>query len=149
MTPGPMTPGPDQGPAFGTPNLVFAAGIWRIIRSQGEFYLWTDSGNTAIQITLDSNGWWGLRRYGDEKIVWSSGKTHNDPFYDRPWLRPQSADFPIATAAYQGRSQWGVTYLDIGNDQIRITLTDRGEIQLDTRTPTIVFRTGRGEMVTF
>ena len=144
------TPGPPTHiPAFGTPNVVFVVGVWRIIRSQGEFYLWTEDGDTAIQITLDSNGWWGLRRRADERIVWSSGKTRNDPFYDRPWLRAPGATYAISDAAYQDRSKWGVTYLDIANDRIRIALTDRGEIQLESRTPTIVFRTSRGEIVNF
>jgi hypothetical protein len=147
--PAPMPGPPTHTPAFGTPNVVFVVGIWRIIRSQGEFYLWTDNGDTAIQITLDSNGWWGLRRRADERIIWSSGKSRNDPFYDRPWLRAPGATYPISDATYQDRSQWGVTYLDIANDWIRITLTDRGEIQLDARTPAIVFRTSRGEIVNF
>ncbi len=141
--------GPDRGPAFGTPNIVFTAGSWSIIRSQGEFYLWTGNGDTAIQITLDSNGWWGLRRGWDERIVWSSGKTKADPFYDRPWQRPPSTSYPISSTAYQGPSRWGTTFLDIGNDQIRITLTDRGVIQIDARSSRIVFTTSRGVRVDF
>jgi hypothetical protein len=144
-TPGP----PTHTPVFGTPDVVFAVGVWRMMRHQGEFYLWTDNGDTAIQITLDSNGWWGLRRRAEERIVWSSGKTRSDPFYDRPWLRAQGAIHAVSNAAYEGRSQWGVTYLDIANDRIRITLTDRGEIQLDSRRPMILFRTSRGEIVNF
>jgi hypothetical protein len=109
ITPGPTAPGPGRTPAFGTPDVVFVAGIWRIIRSRGEFYLWTDNGDTAIQITLDSNGWWGLRRGTLERIVWSSGKTRVDPFYDRPWQRATGATFPTSSAAHQGPSRWGTT----------------------------------------
>jgi hypothetical protein len=148
-TPGPTTPGPGRTPAFGTPEVVFVAGIWRIIRSRGEFYLWTNNGDTAIQVTIESNGWWGLRRGALESIVWSSGKTRVDPFYDRPWQRATGATFPTSSANYQGPSRWGTTYLDISNDQIRITLTDGGQIQLDTRTPRVTFLTSFGRSVNF
>ncbi len=146
---GPIGPGPDTGPAFGTPNVVFTTGTWSIIRSQGEFYLWTGNGDTAIQITLDFNGWWGVRRGWNERIVWSSGDTKVDPFYDRPWQRPPSITYPISSTAYHGPSRWGTTFLDISNDQIRITLTDRGLIQIDTRSNRIVFTTSRGRRVDF
>jgi len=148
-TPGPATPGPGRTPAFGTPEVVFVAGIWRIIRSRGEFYLWTNNGDTAIQITIESNGWWGLRQGTLESIVWSSGKTRVDPFYDRPWQRATGATFPASSANYQGPSRWGTTYLDISNDQIRITLTDKGQIQLDTRTSRVTFLTSFGRTVNF
>ena len=149
ITPGPTTPGPSRTPAFGTPEVVFVAGIWHIVRSRGEFYLWTGNGDTAIQITLESNGWWGLRQGTLERIVWSSGETRADPFYDRPWQRATGAPFPMSSAAYQGPSKWGTTFLDITGDHIRITLTDRGMIEIGTRDPRIVFRTSMGRAVTF
>jgi hypothetical protein len=149
MTPGPATPGLGRTPTFGTPNVVFVAGIWHIIRSQGEFYLWTHNGDTAIQITLESNGWWGLRQGTLERIVWSSGETRVDPFYDRPWQRATGATFPMSSAAFQGPSRWGTTSLDLAGDRLRIMLTDRGLIEIDTRTSGIVFRSSTGRSVTF
>lgn len=141
-----------QAPPFGTPNVVFAVGAWRIMKlsqESREIYLWTDNGDRAIQVTLDSNGWWGLRRLSDEKVVWSAGNTGVGSFYERPWLRAEGAVFPISAVAYEGRGTHGTTSFEVANDQIRITLVDRGEIQLDTRTRRIIFRNNRGETVTF
>jgi hypothetical protein len=144
-----VPPPPSAAPAFGTPNVVFVAGIWRIVRSSGEFYLWADNGDRAIQITVDSNGWWGVRRQSDEKVVWSSGSTGEGTFYERPWLRAAGPAFPISSVTHEVRGTQGTTFIRVSGDQIRITLTDRGEIQVDSKSRAIVFKTSRGGTVTF
>jgi len=147
--PGGPGPGPGQAPAFGTPNAVFVVGQWRIVKSAGEFYFWTDNGNKAIQVTLDSNGWWGVRRFSDEKVVWSSGSTGEGSFYERPWQRFGGPTYTLSTITYEGRGSHGATSIRVGGNQIRITLTDRGEIELNTQAPAIVFRSSRGGTFTF
>ena len=145
-----------QGPApeFGTPNVVFVVGIWRIVRTKDDFYFWRDNGELAIQVTRDSNGWWGLRRQSREDVVRSSGalmdtEGRDNNFYDRPWSRASGATRPVSTLAYEFTGTQGTTFIRVANDQIRITLTDKGEIVLNSRQRNIIFRTREGASFTY
>jgi hypothetical protein len=138
---------------FGTPDVVYSVGIWRIVRTTlggaGQISFWTGNGDTAVEVVLDSNGWWRVRDRSREQIVWSAGHTSPQNFYERPWQNPGRAAVPISTASYQARGSEGTTFVDVANDQIRITLTDRGEIRFDPRSPRITFRTNGGKTVSF
>jgi hypothetical protein len=141
-----------QATAFGAPGSTFVAGIWRIERISDDFYFWVDNGAKAMQITVDSNGWWGLRSSSNEHVVKSDGgfMTRTDTqFYQRPWQGYAKATFPIANVKYQLRGRHGPTLFDISNDQIRIRLPDNGEIAIDTRQPAIVFKTKYGRTFDF
>jgi hypothetical protein len=72
-------------------------------------------------------------------------------FYERPWLAGtiRTVLLPIAQVKYQLRGSHGTTVFDISGDQIRIRLTDNGEILMDTRQSGITFRTKFGKTFTF
>ena len=95
----------DQPPAFGKAGVVFAVGVWRIVKvifsGLELMYLWTGNGDKAIELVAVSNGYWRLRSGAEEKIVFPTGSPEDRQFYDRPWLRSHNTPFPVSRIVYE------------------------------------------------
>jgi uncharacterized caspase-like protein len=153
-------PAASQTPAFGTPDVVYSVGVWRIVKtaSAGDWHIffWTDNGDTAVDLVLSSNGYWGLRRQSREYTVHSTGEVKEWRFAAQPWLKAVGRVFPIVSLTYEEKGP-GLTSILIGHDQIRITLPPSrvlphrglGVIHLDTRSRAIKFISYDGKSHTF
>jgi hypothetical protein len=129
--------------------VIFEVGIWRIerpARSVG-FYLWVDSGETAIEMLGAGIDAWNLRKSFKEATFITGIRTYAEPsaFDLRPWEHSTNPVFPITSDSY--RSEDGMI-VDITAGKIHITMWE-GQIHLDTQSSDILFKDTYGRTFLF
>lgn len=118
-------------------DRVFSIGQWRLVwpSSGNDVYLWQgDTGEQAIEIIGDSNGWWRYRHDSNDCVVWSNGDTTPQSFYDTPWqaaaLSDQPPQTPERTFYFLVPGTQGVTTFHLDGDCVMVRLTDGGMIEV-------------------
>ena len=133
---------------FGIQNKLFQLGEWLFYYPSGsnDVYLWHTSYSIALEIVGDSNGWWHLatRNYG-EMTVYSNGSQAKASFYNRPWInrftQPPRQIKPGSQFTLIGSN--GKTIFSASSSVLRITLADRGVIEILPFEPKVTFQNAR------